>query len=261
MKKPYILIVVPFLGKIDLVLSCLDSLFKSYISGFNWQVILWDDGSSKEELNRLKNSIDSCVGIISNEKNIGYTPTVHNAVNYAKQENFDYLLLLNNDTILFPDAFTNLVKRILINNNIAAVGGKVVHWTENITIHTGTRIKDGKISDPYCGLNINDPITNNVERRLWVNGCCCLYNLDILRKEKLNFNYLDYPMAYFEESDLMTELNIRGYSVIYEPKAKIRHFLNGTTRDYDFGKIFEDNWNKYLNKWEKYFSSKNLYFQ
>jgi hypothetical protein len=260
MKNPYILVSIPFYNKSDLTISCLDSLFKSYISGFNWQVILWDDGSSKEELNRLKNSIDIHVGIICNEKNIGYTQTCINAVNYAKHENFDYLFLLNNDTILFQDAFTNLVKRILTNNNIAAVGGKVIHWNENIIIHTGTRIKNNKISDPYCGLEINNPITNHVERRLWVNGCYCLYNLDILRKENLNFNP-DFGPAYFEESDLMTELNMRGYSVIYEPKARVRHLVNGTTRDYNFGKIFDDNWNKYLNKWEKYFSSKNLYFQ
>ncbi len=260
MKKPYILVVIPFYNKSDLVLSCIDSLFKSYISGFNWQILLWDDGSSKEELNKLKDSIDNHIGIICNERNLGYTQTVHNAVNYAKQENFDYLFLVNNDIKLFPNTFTNLIKRMLTNNNIATVGGKVIHWTDDIIIHTGTRIQNNKISDPYCGLEINNPITNNVERRLWVNGCYCLYNLDILRKESLNFN-LDFSPAYFEESDLMTELNIRGYSVLYEPKAKARHLVNGTTRDYNYGKIFEDNWQRYLNRWEKYFNSKNLYFQ
>ncbi len=260
MNKPYVLVAVPFYNKIDFVISCLDSLFKSYISGFNYQVLLLDDGSSKEELNKLKNLIDNKIGIISNEKNIGYTKTVYNAVNYAKQNNFDYLLLMNNDIKLFPNAFTNLVKRMLTNNNISAVGGKVIHWTENIIIHTGARIKNNKIIDPYCGLNINDPITNNVERRLWINGCYCLYNLDILRKEKLNFN-LEFSPAYFEESDLMTELNMRGYSVLYEPKAKARHLVNGTTRDLNYETVFENNWKKYVNKWEKYFNSKILYFQ
>lgn len=260
MKTPYILVVIPFYNKSDLVISCLNSIVRSYIQGFNYQIIIWNDGSSEDELSKLQQSIDNRIGIYNNNRNIGYTLSCIDIVNYAKQENFDYLFLLNNDTILFPDAFTNLFRRINSNNNICAVGGKVIHWTDDIIIHTGTRISNNKISDPYCGLEINNPITNHVERRLWVNGCYCLYNLDILRKENLNFN-TDFLPAYFEESDLMTELNMRGYSVIYEPKARVRHLVNGTTRDYDYGKIFEDNWQKYLNKWEKYFSSKNLYFQ
>lgn len=260
MKKPYISIIIPFYNKSDLVISCVNSIFNSYISGFAYQIHLWDDGSSQEELDKIKKSVNNCVGIIQNKKNIGYTQTCINIINFTKQSDFDYLFLMNSDIKLFPNTFTSLVKRISSNNNIAAVGGKVIHWTDDVIIHTGTRIKNNKISDPYCGLHINDPITNNVERRLWVNGCYCLYNIDILRKEKLNFNQ-DFSPSYFEESDLMTELNIRGYPVLYEPKAKARHLVNGTTRDFNYGKIFEDNWHKYLNKWEKYFSSKNLYFQ
>jgi GT2 family glycosyltransferase len=173
------------------------------------------------------------------------------------------MLLVNSD-VVFNDkkTFSYFVRRSLSNPNIAVVGCKVLDWEKDIIIHTGTRIKNNKIDDPYCGLHPNDPIANIIERRLWVNGCCSLYNIDILRKENMNFD-LDFSPAYFEESDLMTRLNLRGYSVIYEPNAVIRHMRN-TTNNIEiekYSQAFNRNWNLYLKKWEKYFDSKMLYFQ
>jgi len=266
MKKPSILIAIPFKGKTDLTIKCLESLTKSYISGFTYEILLVSDGSTKEELEYIyKNNPYRDYSTIIHQENIGYCKTVYNIVNYAEDRNFDFLLLSNNDIIFFPQTVSSLVKRILSNYNISVVGCKILHWIDDIIIHTGTRIDyncENWIKNPYCGLDKNNPITDYVERRLWVNGCCCLYNLSILKKEHMNFN-LEYEKAYFEECDLMTRLNLKGYSVLYEPRAIIRHRENGTTSDNleEYYPIFKKNWNLYLSKWKKYFNSKKLYFQ
>lgn len=262
LKKPSVLVAIPFKNKSELVLSCLESITKSYISGFSCEFFLVSDGSEENELNNVidNNPFKDYTSIIK-QKNLGYTRTVYNLINYAKERNFSYLLLLNSDIKVFPGTISSLVNRALTNSNIVNVGCKILHWTDDIIIHTGTRIENGKISDPYCGLKINDPIANNLERRLWNNGCCSLYNIQILKRENMNFD-LSFIPAYFEESDLMTRLNLKGYSVIYEPRAMVRHLVNGTTRDEpNTGIIFENNWKLYLEKWEKYFNSKMLYFQ
>lgn len=266
MKKPFVLVAVPFKGKPKFVLDLLYSLNITYASGFSYSLMLWDDGSSDDELNYLYSSIVKTYGndkfLIIKHDNVGYTKSVYNITEFAKSQlQYDYLLLLNSDTKFKPNTIFSLVSRIKINANIAAVGGKVLKMGTNLIQHTGTIIKDGEVYDPYCGLESKDPITMNVERRLWVNGACTLYNLHILRKENLNFN-LDFSPAYFEEADLQSELNIRGYSILYEPRSEIEHFVNGTMGDFkqEYEKVFWANWERYLQKWKPYFKTGRFLF-
>jgi len=262
MKTPYILIVIPFKGQIDLTIECLMSLRHSYISNFYYSIIMWDDGSSIDDLNKLYyNRVFNELMIVRNE-HVGYTQAVYNAFQFAKNNNScDYILLCNNDIVFKTNTLFSLNARMTSNPNIAAVGCKVLKYGSDVILHTGTRIKNNEIEDPYVGLQENDPKTNFVERRLWVNGCCSLYNAHILRKENLNFN-LDFKECYFEEADLMSQFNLLGYSVLYEPRAKVEHVMNAThSKEREkYEKIFWGNWNKYLTKWKPYFNSKSLQF-
>ena len=265
MKYPYIGVFIPFKGECNFVLDCVYSIVNSYITGFSYFIVCYDDGSTEQELNylwrSLKQNFPQDIVIVKNN-NVEYTQAVHNITEYCKRDtNLDYLLLLNSDTKLHRGTFYSLVRRMTNNPYIAAVGGKIIKMGTNEIQHTGTRLENKQIVDPYCGLDINNPETNQVERRLWVNGCATLYNLRILRKENLNFS-LEFKPAYFEEADLMSELNLRGYSVLYEPKAEIEHKLNATmNKERDkYEKVFWTNWDKYQNKWKPYYDSKVLAF-
>ena len=261
MKTPFILIVMPFKNEAPLIIEFIRSMFKSYVTGFSYTLVLWDDGSREDELNFLYSNIDKIIPIIKHD-NLGYTLAVHNIMNYAKaQAEYDHLMIINSDIKFEQGTFFSLVKRSLSNPNAAAVGGKIIKYNGNEIIHTGTRVENGQIVDPYCGLNRNDPKTNFVERRMWVNGAAILYKLDILRKENLNFD-LEFVPSYFEESDLMTRLNLMGYSVLYEPRAVVHHIQNATHNKErnKYEQVFWGNWDKYLKKWKPYFGEKQLQF-
>jgi len=261
MKSPFILVAIPFKNETKLLVDLVYSILKSYISGFTYYMVCFDDGSSNEELDFLYNSIPKIVTIVKGD-NLGYTQRAHDIIEYAKnQPNVDYLLLLNSDVKFETGTFFSLVKRVLSNPNIAAVGGKILEYDSNRILHTGTRLENEVIIDPYCGLDRNDSKTNFAERRLWVNGCATLYNLDILRKENLNFD-LDFCPSYFEEADLMTKLNLLGYSVMYEPRAIIHHLMNASHNKEreKYEKVFWENWDKYLTRWKPKFNNKQLQF-
>jgi len=264
--KPFVLIAIPFKNKSDLVTQCIDSLLnKSYVSGMAYTIILINDGSEYKEVEKVRLKYGNIAYII-NYDSVGYTKIVYDMVDLAKKEKqFNYLLISNNDIKFFPSTLYSLVSRMNSNPNIANVGCKILHWTKDVIIHTGTRINkkcENWVENPYCGLSPDDPIANVTERRLWTNGACSLYNLDILRKENMNFD-LSFSPAYFEESDLHTRLNIKDYSVTYEPRAIVRHKVNATVSDYleMYNPVFSKNWELYLSKWKKYFDSKMLYFQ
>ncbi len=261
MKVPRICMIVPFKGKVDLVVKLIKSFQLQYASGFSYFMYCWDDGSKEEELQILWNSIPRELTIVKHEHK-SYTAQICDAVNFVKQiSDVDFLLLVNSDVTFKIGTMHSLIKRAISNPNVAAVGCKVLYAGKDEIQHTGTRLVNGKVEDPYVGLNKDDPVTNFVERRLWTNGCCTMYNLDILRKENLNFS-MEFSPAYFEEADLMTKLNILGYSVLYEPKAAVEHIVNATMglEREKYEKIFWANWDKYLNKWKNQFTSKQLQF-
>jgi len=234
---------IPFKGECKLVLDCIYSLLTGYASGYSFFIVCYDDGSTIDELNYLyvsiKNNFPHDIVIVRNEP-VGYTQAVHNITNFClDRPDIDYLLLLNSDVKMRNGSLYALVNRMNRNPYTAAVGGKIIKMGTNEIQHTGTRL----------------------ERRLWTNGCATLYNLRILRKEGLNFS-LDFKPAYFEEADLMSELNLRGYAVLYEPKAEIEHKLNATmNKERDkYERVFWENWDKYKRKWEPYYNSKALAF-
>lgn len=252
MKLPVVTVAIVFKGQIPLLMETIRTLMSSYVSGFNYSLILWDDGSPDSDVDFLYNSIPKNI-LIAKNANVGYTKAVYNLVEKCKSyQTMDYLLIANSDLKFRTGSFYALVQRMLSNENIGVVGGKILEYDGDNIIHTGTTVnkeRDG-VRDPYCGLHKHDPRTMHVERRLWVNGCCALYNLNVLRKNNLNFN-LDFSPAYFEEADLMTELNVLGHPIMYEPRAEIGHYVNGTMGNdrEKYHPIFNENWERYKTKW------------
>lgn len=264
MRKPNILVAIPFKGEIDYLLAAIRSIVsEQYVSGISYSIVLWDDGSTIDELNYLYSSIDKRFLIIQNP-NVGYTQAVYNLFDYfMKNVSIDYILLANSDIKLRNGAFYAIVNRMNMNANYAVVGGKILEYDGDMIIHTGTIVNsDGTgVLDPYCGLHKDDPLSNNVERRLWTNGCASLYNLNVLRKENLNFD-LNYTPAYFEEAKLCTDLCLRGYSVIYEPKCEICHKRNVTMNQNrsENERYFWENWKRYQDECFPLFKSPQLQF-
>ena len=266
MQKPYVLVVCPFKGEVKSVLDMTYTLLQSYVTGFRYSLVLWDDGSSDNDLNYLYESIKNNFGntqiMIVKHDNQGYTKTVYDIMEHVKPRlNIDYLLLVNSDIKFKVGSMFAMVNRMNTNPGIAAVGGKILKMGTDEIQHTGAIITPDGVKDPYCGLKLDDPSTMNVERRSWANGCCTLFNLDIFRKENLNFN-LEFTPSYFEEADLMTELNMRGYSVMYEPAAVIEHAVGKTHhKEKDkYEKVFWGNWDKFQIKWKPFYNSPMLQF-
>ena len=85
--------------------DCLDSIFNSKVS-FNYEVIVLDNNSSDDSLELLK-SYQNKIRLIKNKANTGFSYANNQGV---KVSNGDYILLLNNDTILEKDTLEKLWK-------------------------------------------------------------------------------------------------------------------------------------------------------
>ena len=92
--------------KYDITLTCIESILNSTNS--NFKIILVDNESDNKKVKNFKyrNEIE----IIQNKKNEGFSKANNIGIDYALKNNYDYTLLINNDTIVEKNLIEVLLK-------------------------------------------------------------------------------------------------------------------------------------------------------
>lgn len=74
----------------------------------NWHAVIVDNGSRDGSVERLKQGCRE-VSIIETHRNLGFAAGNNVGIRFALMNGADYVLVLNNDTTVFPDAVSELV--------------------------------------------------------------------------------------------------------------------------------------------------------
>lgn len=93
----------------DYLDDCLNSIFHSTISSY--QVIFIDNGSSDHSLELLQKKYPA-VTVIKNEANLGFAAANNLAVRRALDERYEYIFLLNPDTVVDHRCLAELTARL-----------------------------------------------------------------------------------------------------------------------------------------------------
>ena len=164
--------------------------------------------------------------LIKNDKNYGFAEGNNIAMRYIiKSLDYDYILLLNNDTVVDKSFLTELVKNAETEENIGAVGPKVYYYDYNgrkdVISFAGEKfnfyISRGK---RFATKEIDNGQRDLVDNTDIIEGCCML-----LKKEAIEKAGIFDPVyfAYWEETDLCTRIKNEGFKLLYVPNACIWH--------------------------------------
>ncbi len=107
----------------DVLQSCMHSIEQSQPS-IRYEVIIVDNASSDDTLANLKVKSFSQTKVLQNNKNIGFARATNQAIRLSTGK---YILWLNTDTILNPDALYQLWKFMEENPKAGIVGPKVLN--------------------------------------------------------------------------------------------------------------------------------------
>jgi len=205
----------------------------------------------KKQFKQLKNSE---LTIIKNETNYGFAEGNNVGIRYAlKNFNPDYILLLNNDTIVDKDFLRELVETGESDNNIGIVGPKIYYYNDPQTIWCiGGKISWKFARGVHIGTNELDKGQYEEKREFdYVSGSAFLIKTEVLKKTGLmdeNF------FLYFEETDLALRASKIGYKSVYSPKAKIWHKVSksggGLSKPIGLYYITRNRW-IFMKKWAK----------
>lgn len=130
---------------IDVIDACLQSVLAQE-GIFNLEVIVHDDRSNDDSLNHVRDAYPT-VTLISSELNVGYCISNNRMAAAAKGE---YLLLLNNDATLFPDAIDTLLKEAI------RLGQPAILTLPQYDAGTGELLDMGSRLDPFLNCIPNE---------------------------------------------------------------------------------------------------------
>jgi GT2 family glycosyltransferase len=201
--------------------SCLDSLFAGRPS-VDTEVVVVANGLAGDGLSSLRRRDD--IVLVHSSVNTGFSGGNNLAARFARGR---YLLLLNDDSLVETGFIDRLLRIIEEDDSIAAAGGRIlsadgklqeagsVLWNDGWVAHVGAGLPAD--STAYRSVRDVDYISANgllVDRQAWdaVGG--------------LDERY--FP-AYYEDVDLCLAFLDRGYRVVYEPRAQLRHLESQST--------------------------------
>jgi hypothetical protein len=236
MKK--ILVVLVNYNGLDDTKECINSLNNLSLKDENVTVLVIDNGSdtiiNNYEL-RIKNfKKQITIQTKRTEENLGFTGANNIALKKAIEEKFDYVLLLNNDTIVHPVLITNLLDTF-DQENIGIAGAKI-YFAKGNEFHKQkySRSDLGKVLW-YAGGHIDwdnvylshrgvDEVDNGQydtqEETDFITGCCMMIKRTVIEKIGLLDNRY---FLYLEDADLCMRAKNEGYKTVYNPKAVLWH--------------------------------------
>lgn len=218
-------IIIPVYNKVEFTQKCLPALYKNTLPNLNFEVIVIDNASTDGTagyLGFVKNIFNNLL-VITNEKNIGFAKANNLGVEHAKG---DYILFLNNDTEPLEGWLENLYEIIKNDDEVAAVGSKLLFPEGNLQ-HAGVVIiEDKQLPDPLVARHIYwkapaDIVEANKLKTYHALTAACL----LVRKKSFE-NAGGFDEEYwngYEDVDLCFKLRENGGILIYQPESVVIH--------------------------------------
>lgn len=226
MKSRVSIILVNYNGFKDTV-ECINSL--RYIDYINYDIIVVDNDSEKDyDLLSAKYS-DSNVTVLRSESNLGFSGGNNIGISYARNQGADYILLLNNDTFVEKNFLTNMVSTAQKLNNRCVITCKIMYAYDKERIwYAGGKFDFKTSRTSVDGINEKDSGKYNEAHKVsFASGCCLLIPVNIL--DDLGLMDEEY-FLYCEDTDYCLRILKAGYEIMYEPKSKIYHKVNASTK-------------------------------
>jgi GT2 family glycosyltransferase len=103
-------------------LECIRSL--RHMEYWNWHVVVVDNGSTDDSVKRLKEACPE-VSILETHKNLGFAAGNNVGIRFALRSGAAYVFVLNNDTTVFSDTVSELVRFAEKQPRAAMMGPKI----------------------------------------------------------------------------------------------------------------------------------------
>jgi GT2 family glycosyltransferase len=188
--------------------------------------------SPKKDHKELSKNKYPLLTLIKNSENYGFARGNNIGILFSlKKLDPDYILLLNNDTVVDKEFLKELVEIGESSNDIGFIGPKTYFYNkENVVQVAGGGYVSSRFLTLELGLNQVDDGSYDIECELdYIGGSCVLCKREML--EKIGFMDTKYFM-YWEDADWGIRGKLNNYRSVYSYKSKIWHKVGASSQSY-----------------------------
>ncbi len=231
-------VIIPHWNGIEILNDCLVSLYKNEYKKFETVVI--DNGSTDGSQEFIKQKFPR-VKLIENVRNLGYAGACNQGINLAKT---DYVLLLNNDTVMPQNFISAMIETIDSDPLVAMVQPKIISIQDKsyFDYSGGAGGEMDIFGYPFARGRIFDTVEKDkgqydtlTTKVFWTSGCALLLKREVV----IELGMLDEDFfAHQEEIDLNWRAQIAGYKNVVTYKTHILHYSGYTLRSDNQHKMY-----------------------
>jgi len=221
----------------DLTLECLESVSKLDTLGYQLNVVVIDNGSTDDSLKKL-----SKFKTIHNSTNLGFAAGNNVGIKYALAQGTDYIMILNNDTIVHPNLVSNLLNSAK-DSKVGAIS-PMIYFAKGFEFHKDRYKKNdlGKViwygggkmdwKNVYGSARSVDKVDKQSlplrgkgqfkkpEDTDFATGTCMFLSAKAIEEVGM---FDEKYFMYYEDTDLSMRLKKAGYRVLFDPKGVVWH--------------------------------------
>lgn len=201
--------------------ACVRSLLESTYPEL--EILLVDNGSPDGSGERLHDRYPG-LEYLQTGSNLGYAGGNNRGIREALVQGADYVLVLNADTTVEPDAVGHLVAAARSGDRVGGVGPKILYGDRPERIwYAGGRFSalhglglprgEGEIDSRKSG----EPI----EEVTFITGCAFLLSARAIREVG---PFADDFFIYAEDAEICVRLRRADYHLLYQPEARVLHW-------------------------------------
>lgn len=222
---PSVVIVIVDYNGVAETSCCLESI--NAIDYDNYEVYLVDNGGNYSTKLQTIASTYARVHYLRSNENLGFSGGNNFALKKLGSD-YDFVLLLNNDTVVTPDFLSKLIKSA---DDRTLVGSKIYYWSHKKLIwYAG-----GGSSRTICKAwhngfkKLEEKYDDKGSREVgFISGCCML----IPSKALFDVGFLDESyFLYLEDTDYCFRALDAGFTLRYNSDSVIYHCVSASTGD------------------------------
>jgi N-acetylglucosaminyl-diphospho-decaprenol L-rhamnosyltransferase len=239
LSRPTASVVIVNYNGIGYLDPCLEAMRAQEVVG-GLDVTVVDNNSRDGSVEHLRRH-HRWVRLITCNRNLGFAAANNLAIRGARGE---HVVVLNNDTRVRPGWLAALVDSAERDPQAGAVTSKLVFADRPKVIQNagGVLLSDGSGGDRGSG----DPDLGQFDRQEEVFGFCGAAAL--LRREAIEDvgTFDESFFMYYEDTDLSWRLRLRGWKILYDPRAVVEHGHSQTAGEWSDFFLFHVDRNRLL---------------
>jgi GT2 family glycosyltransferase/glycosyltransferase involved in cell wall biosynthesis len=227
-EQPRVSIIIPVFNQLEFTHACLSSLQRQE-DGTATEVIVVDDRSTDatpELIPRIPG-----LAYFRNDSNSGFIASCNHG---AQRAHGEYLLFLNNDTVVTAGWLQALLNTFATNPEAGLIGSKLVYPDGRLQEAGGIIWRDGTGWNRGKFQDAKDPEYNYLREVDYCSGASLIIPRSLF--DELGGFDSRYSPAYYEDTDLAFRVRARGHKVLYQPLSVVVHYEGITSgRDVSTG--------------------------